>query len=147
MAALYAGFKNLSNNEQIYYMHLWGITTAELADRYQLTVTQIRNSFGYIKHKKKRFLKMKYRNIFSYTTIAVSAILDAISKAADGVFTVAEMVDVVEKTAQQIVPGTVHIEAVITPAEFKNATFNEGDIAMIIPAELTKKLKISFKVD
>ena len=84
---------------------------------------------------------------FKYAGIATSTVMDIIGKFADGVFTLPEMVDTIEKTARQAVPGVDdsdfdRLQAVTSVAEFENAFFEDGDIALIIPRELNEKLKI-----
>ena len=70
-----------------------------------------------------------------YAGIATMTIMDLIAKAADGVFTLPEMVDTIEKTARQAVPGVAdsdfeRFQAITSAAEYHGADFKDGDVAL-----------------
>ena len=84
---------------------------------------------------------------FRFATIGTAAILDLLGKATDGILTLAECFDFVRNTIARILPDATKKDlerfAILSSCvEFGEADFMEGDIALILPNQFVKKLKI-----
>ena len=84
---------------------------------------------------------------FRFASIGTAAILDLLGKAADGIITLAEAFDFVKNTVGRILPDATKQDlerfAIVSSCEeYLDADFVEGDIALILPKQIVKKLLI-----
>lgn len=87
---------------------------------------------------------------FRYTKIAIGTVMDIMSAAADGVLTIAEVIEICKKMLHRILPDAPEKDiagfSVLTSAaqyQDQAANFTDEDVAVIIPAAIMTKLKIA----
>lgn len=88
-----------------------------------------------------------FEKYVKYFGLCMNIVSDVMTKLADGILTPDEIVDGIENGVRAALPEIREKElqglAAITSAEeYKNFIFQDGDVAFVIPAELTERLKI-----
>ena len=119
----------MPRDEIIRLMSVWTVPQDDISGHFNISQSRV----SQITRKRKRDIKMNYQNIFKYTRVAVSGVIDVIAKAADGIFTAPEMVEVIENLADKIVDDLgrddlKRLEAVTSEAEFKAVDFHPATL-------------------
>ena len=88
-----------------------------------------------------------FSRYFKYVTMGTRLAMDVMEKLADGILTPAEIVDSAENGIRMALGDIKEVElarlsAITSPEEYKDFVFQPGDVAFVIPAELTDRLKI-----